>query len=189
MSAQHRREHTPIRCAECDAKLVHDQRYCLDCGARRGSLPPYVAAVIATIMEQGKAVTVTPPRPVAEPVDAHAGRFDAWLGAPRAAAVAVLGMLGFGVVVGSLVSESAASTLGSVIYAIAPANTSSPSSAGAAATNGGGSAGGGGGGTITITTTTPAPPTTTTAASTSGGGSTNNATPTPTNVPPIKHVF
>src|SRR5579872_2888085 len=102
----------PLRCAECNAALGHDQRYCLNCGARRGSLPAYLAAVIGAIREQGSRVAAggsVPLEPLGgEPTFDESSRLDAWLGAPRAAAVAVLGMLGFGVVVGSLVSPTAA---------------------------------------------------------------------------------
>jgi hypothetical protein len=42
-----------IRCAECDAGLAHDQRYCVQCGARRGPLPPEIAALVGAIHEQG----------------------------------------------------------------------------------------------------------------------------------------
>lgn len=174
----------PLRCSECQSGLAFDQRYCLECGARRGSLPPYISNVIGGIREQGTRVLVAGPLP-AEPVAAEPSRFDAWLGAPRAAAVAVMSMLGFGVVVGSLVSPTAASTLSPLIVATSPSNPGSPGrSAGA------GGAGGGGGGTITITTTTPAPPTPAGAAVAGASSpSGTNATPTPTNLPPIKHVF
>jgi len=48
--------------------------------------------------------------------------YDAWVQAPRAAAVAVLSMLGFGVVVGSLVTGSAASVFGPTIVAVSPSS-------------------------------------------------------------------
>jgi phosphatidylinositol-3-phosphatase len=176
-----------LRCAECDSRLAHDQRYCVACGARRGALPAYMSGVIGGIRERGHAVAAGAalPAPAPEP---EPGRFDAWLGAPRAAAVAVMGMLGFGVIVGSLVSGSAASTLAPLVVALSP---STPHSTGAPSGGGAGGGGGGGGGSITITTTTPAPATpagsasgAASAASTTGGGSS-----APSDLPPIKHVF
>src|SRR5260370_39359065 len=35
-----------IRCHQCEALLAHDQRYCVECGARRGPLPAAIAALI-----------------------------------------------------------------------------------------------------------------------------------------------
>src|ERR1700730_14092508 len=34
-------------CAQCQAPLMHDQRYCVECGARRGPLSPTAAKLIA----------------------------------------------------------------------------------------------------------------------------------------------
>jgi hypothetical protein len=189
-------------CHECDVRLAFDQRYCLTCGARRGPLPAYVTPVagglsFGAVGAQLAAATATPPLE-AQPV--LSSRFDAWLFAPRAAAVAVMSTLGFGVVVGSMVAESSANT-GSTIYALAPGG----SSAAAAGANGSSPAGGGGGGggggdgggtrTVTVGSTTPAP---STAAPTSGGSGSSNQSPTPGNsgakstpgaLPPVKHVF
>ena len=99
------------RCAECSSPLAHDQRYCLECGARRGPLPRHLAAMI------------TRPAPPAADVDPPAGdALDAMLRArrrragasglaarARATAVAILSMLAFGVVAGSLVKPEAES--------------------------------------------------------------------------------
>ena len=180
-------EPSPGSCAECGSRLAHDQRYCVDCGARRGPLPRHISQVVGGIMERGQRVpagaTLETERELAE-----RGRFDAWLVAPRAAAVAVMGMLGFGVVVGSLVSGSEASPLAPIIVALSP---SSPHAASSALGTGSGG-GGGSGGSITVTTTTPAPQTSTGAGSGSGGAAgstTTNSTPSSTHLPPIKHVF
>jgi hypothetical protein len=78
-----------VNCAECQAPLADDQRYCLECGARND--PP-------------------PPR--------------GWLPSVRAAAVAVLVVLGFGVALGSAVApptEGAAAE--TVVLALAPSAT------------------------------------------------------------------
>ena len=96
-------------------------------------------------------------------------------------------MLGFGVVVGSLVSGSEASVLQPLLVAVAP----STNGAAPAANGVGGSGGSGdGGGTRTITTTTPAPSTSIPASNASPSTpSTTPTTPTSSNLPPIKHVF
>ena len=52
------------------------------------------------------------PAPTASRSSQQTHWYDSWVQAPRAAAVAVLSMLGFGVVVGSLVTGSVASPLG-----------------------------------------------------------------------------
>jgi len=183
----------PGRCAECSSPLAHDQRYCVECGARRGSLPRHISSLIGGIMEQGRRIPAGGALPATAPAP-EPSRFDAWVGAPRAAAVAVLGMLGFGVVVGSLVSGSAASPLTPVIVALSPSShqsASTPVRSGSGGPGGGGS--GGSGGSITITTTTPAPQTAAPSSGSSGSGSsgstTTNSTPASTTLPPIKHVF
>jgi hypothetical protein len=105
-----------------------------------------------------------------------------------------MGMLGFGVVVGSLVGESAASDYQPVVVAVAPHGSTS-SVAGGAAGGGlgsGASAGGGGTTTITVGSTTPAP----VSASATPASPTppapvaaSNSTPVASPLPPIKHVF
>jgi hypothetical protein len=185
-------QHNSIQCAECGSGLAHDQRYCLQCGARRGHLPRHVSGVIGGIMEQGRRVPVAS-EVAGEPSEAEPGWGDAWLRAPRAAAVAVMGMLGFGVIVGALVGASAANPLSQLIVAVSPSGphgAASPLAAAAGGGGGNGGGGGGGGGTVTITTTTPAAATPTVASSGGGTSGTNSsATQTPTNLPPIKHVF
>src|SRR5580700_9710978 len=100
------------RCAECHARLTHDQRYCVECGTRRGPLPEHVAGLIGAFREQGPAATLPLGTPLADSGrDAVGGvggspisrGLQFALPGPRAAAAAVIGMLGFGVIVGSLV--------------------------------------------------------------------------------------
>jgi phosphatidylinositol-3-phosphatase len=90
-------------CVECHTPLAPDQRYCLECGARVGPLPVHVAAAIATAAWSRE--------PDARELEDDDLGVPPWLPltrvAPRAAALAVLGLLAFGVVVGSLVSPSA----------------------------------------------------------------------------------
>jgi hypothetical protein len=94
-------------------------------------------------------------------------------------------MLGFGVVVGSLVGGSEASPIAQVVVEVhhLPASTESSGSEGANAAGGGST----GGGSVTITTTTPAPQSSTPAVA--GGKPASTPTPVNTHLPPIKHVF
>jgi hypothetical protein len=182
-----------VQCGECGAPLVHDQRYCLQCGTRRGTLPAHVAGLFAGIIERGRRVA-TPSRPEGERLVPQTHWYDSWAQAPRAAAVAVLSMLGFGVVVGSLVTGSAASVLPSVVVALSPPSRAADQLG--AGAGGGSDSGGGGGGTKTITVTSGAGTTGGGGGDAGGvsggsagiGGATSGLQPTG-NAPPIKHVF
>jgi hypothetical protein len=189
-------QHKLARCPECGSPLVHDQRYCLECGARRGPLPAYISQVIGGIMEQGRHIIPPVPRMGEHSVDDPAW-FDAWLAAPRAAAVAVMGMLAFGVMVGSLVSGAGANPLQPLLVAVSPSQPQPAGSTGSGGGAGGGGSGGGGGGgtkTITVGSTSPVSTPPSAAASGSGAGSSSsagaNSAPSTTGThPPIKHVF
>jgi hypothetical protein len=93
-----------MTCGECDAALAHDQRYCVECGARRGpfrfahdELPPGTPAADAP----------------------GAGGFV--MPAPRAAAVAVMVLLAFGVVLGSAVAPTNSSEAAApIVVAVTP---------------------------------------------------------------------
>ena len=105
-----------LRCADCDAPLAHDQRYCVECGARRGPLPAEIAALIGAIHEQGPEPALPSGTPLAESladVDRRPPAFGFTMPGPRAAAAAVMAMLGFGVIVGSLVGGTSVATLAS----------------------------------------------------------------------------
>ena len=112
-------------CGKCGAPFEGDQRYCLDCGTRReASLPPAVATVLATFRDRDRgkeaAAAIVPASAAAAPgaaADAGAAAdgaseskgFAAWIPSPRAAAAAVICMLGLGVVIGSATSQIAQS--------------------------------------------------------------------------------
>jgi phosphatidylinositol-3-phosphatase len=103
-----------MHCAECRARLAHDQRYCVECGARRGALPADVAQMVGAIHEQGPAATLPDGAPMADPLaemDERPPRVEFAMPGPRAAAVAVMCMLGFGAIVGSLAGGTSAGTL------------------------------------------------------------------------------
>jgi hypothetical protein len=164
--------------------------------------------MLAAMLKQGRM-----PRPVARPAewtfDPPRLPFGISFPSPRAASVAVLGMVAFGVILGSTVSPTwrslpAASPL---LLAVRPHASPLAGVAGEAAgavtgETGGSAAGGGGagGGTITVTVTqsTPAPVTgdsgiqpladggSFTPPSTGAGGS---ATPNQLGLPPVHHVF
>jgi phosphatidylinositol-3-phosphatase len=93
-------------CTECGTPLAADQRYCLNCGHRRGQLPGAVAGTVGALTTKGN-----PPGAAAaavkvqEPKDGEEGW--AWMPSPQAIAIAVIGMLALGVGLGSAMSEVA----------------------------------------------------------------------------------
>lgn len=189
------------RCTTCDAVLAHDQRYCVQCGARRGVLPVYVAAMVAAIRGRGPAA-----RPAADgtAVGAPAAprRTGPWLPSPRLAAVAIMGMLAFGAELGAVVGASGVVSLASAPLLVleprapspapAPATTAAatsvpPSSGGGSRSGGGGSAASSGASSGASSATTMATTTPTTA--TTPTTSTTPATTNPYGLPAIRHVF
>jgi hypothetical protein len=90
-------------CRECGSPLAPEQRYCVKCGARRGTLPGAVAAAAA----KGDA---TPPKaPKKKDATGGDGGGWSWMPSPPAIAIAVIGMLALGVGLGSAMSEIASS--------------------------------------------------------------------------------
>jgi len=193
------RVRAPGRCSSCDAPLAHDQRYCLNCGTRRGPLPARVDAMIrgqrqvepVFVAERGEPSTDEPQDPP--------GRRA--LPTPRVASLAVMAMLVFGVVAGSLTGpggvESLARTL--VVSVSPPAAPPSQSSQLQASSGGGGSSSGSPPAAVTETITEPAPA----SAGGAGAGASGSSSPAGTStgtgsgtsssglldLPPIKHVF
>ena len=105
-------------CADCGAALGGDQRYCLECGARRGALPPAIAARLSELLRRSGFTAAKTGGPSAADAGEGADEKDAEKGAapglsfmpsPRVAAVAVMGMLVFGVMLGSAISPLARS--------------------------------------------------------------------------------
>lgn len=112
------------RCGECAAVVVAGQRYCLECGARQGALPPLVAERIAALRSDGSragdgstaaaAVGAASLAGAGEAVAASSERAPAsgpwwFMPSPQVAAVAVLALLAAGVVLGSVSSPFAQS--------------------------------------------------------------------------------
>jgi phosphatidylinositol-3-phosphatase len=164
--------------------------------------------MLAGMLEQGRM-----PRPVARPAEwtFHPPRlpFGITFPSPRAASVAVLGMVAFGVILGSTVSPTWQSLPAASPLLLAVRPHASPlaevtgGSAGAGAGETGGSAAGGGGaggGTITVTVTQSAPAPVTGASAiqplATGGsftppktGAGGSSTPNQFGLPPVHHVF
>jgi hypothetical protein len=203
------------RCVACRARLAHDQRYCVECGTRRGPLP---AAVAELLKATAPTETREAPLPAAVPVpigalrdldDTPGGPARDWVDrlsalSPRAASVAVMGMLAFGAVVGSSVGSVAQSATGApvdvaVTLPRSPASpassdsTATPASSSGGGAGGGGGGGSGGGGSVTVTVPAQTAQTVIAPASSTnpsgGGGSTTPSSVPASTLPPVKHVF
>ena len=149
---------------------------------------------IATMLQASRssaAAELAEPEPVAvapvpEPVAAEEAAVPAWLPGPRAIAFAIMGILAFGVIVGSLLNPIAESVAGRPLLVAVnsppPAAAAAPAPAPAASDD------------ASSSDNTPAPQQTVTETVQSvtpppdGGGSDQTA-PTGPSLPPIKHVF
>ncbi len=188
-----------IRCADCGAPLAHDQRYCVECGTRRGPLPAQIAELIGAIREQGPSPDLPPGTPLAgSPSEGdrrpQAGAFA--MPGHRAAAVAVMGTLAFGVIVGSLVGGTSVATLASAPLIVVgidhPATTPAVqtvvvSQAGGSADGGGAAAAGGGSSPAAVQQDDQASASPTTSPASTTGTDTTSAGLN--GLPPVKHVF
>ena len=115
-----RSQRSTARCAVCDAPLAHDQRYCLECGTRRVPLP---ARIQAMLDEPADAGAVGPAPGPAHPVIEDQPSADGLMPAPRTVAVAVMAMLAFGVVVGSLTGRGGVESLADTLVLALPSLT------------------------------------------------------------------
>lgn len=105
------------RCPECGTGLSASQRYCLECGARRGPLPAMVARRIDALKKRVRPKAAeTASASLAAAAAAGEGEKDAqragqwdFMPSPQVAAVAVLALLAAGVVLGSVTSPLAQS--------------------------------------------------------------------------------
>ncbi|HEX3608702.1 MAG TPA: alkaline phosphatase family protein [Solirubrobacterales bacterium] len=97
-------------CASCGAALAASQRYCLECGERRGPLPTAVAKWLSIVEPAAAADAAAPsaPAPAGEPSDDEA-LATRYMPEPRTAAVAVMALLAFGVLLGGLTGPVAQS--------------------------------------------------------------------------------
>jgi phosphatidylinositol-3-phosphatase len=107
-------------CRECGAARALDQRYCLECGGRLGSLPAAVRNQFARLLDGAAAAVGAAARGSSgKDKDPEAGKPDSedgwpfkrseFMPSPRAAAMAVIGMLGLGVLLGSATDQLAQS--------------------------------------------------------------------------------
>jgi phosphatidylinositol-3-phosphatase len=128
----------PIRatsCAGCGSALGSDQRYCLECGTRRGPLPPPVAAQIGALRQRKHSTDVAardqPATTGPAAAEGEAGDRptleERFMPTPRVAAIAVMGLLAFGVFLGSATSPLAQSA-GIAPILLDGGSSSSPSS-------------------------------------------------------------
>jgi hypothetical protein len=118
-------------CPECGSACLAGQRYCIACGARRGPLPGAVAAQIAPMLKRQRVKAKTAATAAVAGASVAAGAAAATakkaiprrnhMPSPRAALVAVMCMLAFGVVIGSATSQLAQSAgLSSIILEVSP---------------------------------------------------------------------
>ncbi|MFP5387801.1 MAG: alkaline phosphatase family protein [Thermoleophilia bacterium] len=94
-------------CDGCGARLAADQRYCLVCGGRRGAIPAAVAQWLS-IVESDEA-DATPSTASAPSGDGEEHTSRSYMPEPRSAAVAVMCLLAFGVLLGGLTGPAAQS--------------------------------------------------------------------------------
>jgi phosphatidylinositol-3-phosphatase len=101
----------PTSCPDCGSALGPDQRYCLECGTRCAPLPALVAERIGLIRKRERPEQVAEaPSSLAEGQASDKPSLeDRFMPGPRVAAVAVLGLLCFGVFLGSATSPVAQS--------------------------------------------------------------------------------
>lgn len=144
-----RASHYMFGCKKCGAPLAHDQRYCVECGERRGSLPERVSRLMPVLdMPRPPLIAGVPPALFAPPrTAASAGALaalDDWVDnfeipTPRAIASSVLALLAFGVLLGSVVGNGAGPggiymlPTPSQAAAVTPAPVAAPTAATAAA--------------------------------------------------------
>jgi hypothetical protein len=178
-------------CHACSAPLAHDQRYCIECGERRDPLPREIAGLIATAVAAGRDDSA-PADDVPAPEPGRSGwqSLGGSMPAPRVAAVAVMSLLAFGVLLGSVVSPAQNSSASSPIVvalqtpaaapaqvATQPASTPAPADTASGSSNAPSSA-------------APAPAATpTTPAPSNNQGSNTAPPPAEPLLPPIRHVF
>lgn len=94
-------------CNSCGVRLAADQRYCLVCGERRGAIPAAVARWLS-IVEPDEA-DAAPPAASPSVEGGEEATPRSYMPEPRSAAVAVMCLLAFGVLLGGLTGPAAQS--------------------------------------------------------------------------------
>jgi phosphatidylinositol-3-phosphatase len=108
-------------CGECGSRLAYDQRYCVDCGARRGALAPVTARWIGLESQAEQFEGAESPAVPSGPADSRRVSRLPPMPSPSILGLAVMALLAFGVLLGSAVSpvqESGAR--GALVLAVAP---------------------------------------------------------------------
>ncbi|HEX3831371.1 MAG TPA: hypothetical protein VHW04_05330 [Solirubrobacteraceae bacterium] len=187
------------RCAECAGLLAHDQRYCLGCGCRRGPLPARIGLTIGEIHERGRALPGRGAALSTSPAPARPTRGGDTLVSPaRSAAVAILLMLAFGCVVGSLTTPGGVEALAhQLVIAVNPLRPAPVQSAAATSNTAGGDTSSSDSSRSAPSAATPAaaaPQQTVTVGSPTAptSATTPSTSTTPASIlglPPIKHVW
>jgi hypothetical protein len=100
-------------CSGCGTPLAPGQRYCLVCGARGMALPAVIADWLERVRPKAQASPAKPKEPGNDPGagpdrESEGGAPD-YMPTPQAAAVAIMALLVFGVVIGSLTNQLAQS--------------------------------------------------------------------------------
>src|SRR4029077_7754072 len=109
-------------CSSCGTAFSGDQRYCLQCGTRRGPLPPAIAAQLASLSSRDRGEE--------EPPAAEPASRPGFMPTPRVAAVAVKAMLVFGDFLGPATSQLAQSAgLRSILLEVSPPPPAAPEEA------------------------------------------------------------
>src|SRR5258705_2713302 len=110
----------PITCAGCASPMASDQRYCLECGRRRGEPRLDFMAMLRPAAPVQPVVARPPTRSAVASV----------LPTPRVAAACVLVVLGFGVILGAAgngpVESSLASARRSLTIGMPPLRAPAP---------------------------------------------------------------
>jgi phosphatidylinositol-3-phosphatase len=118
-----------VCCAECGSRLAHDQRYCVDCGARRGALAPAMARWIGLETPAMRLAADERTDAPEDSADSEEVRREPSLPSPRIVGVAVMALLAFGVLVGSAVRPArGGGASGPLVVAVAH-TTQAPSAA------------------------------------------------------------
>lgn len=103
------RKHGSSGCKSCGARLAVDQRYCLACGERRGAIPAAVARWLSIVDPDEAAAASPPPAAAAVSTAEEEDSLRRYMPEPRSAAVAVMCLLAFGVLLGGLTGPAAQS--------------------------------------------------------------------------------
>jgi phosphatidylinositol-3-phosphatase len=99
-------------CADCAAVLASSQRYCLECGARRGPVPAAFAKWLSILRpDAGSEAATEGTAPGAEEAAAagDTALAERFMPEPRSAAIATMALLAFGVVIGAATGPLAVS--------------------------------------------------------------------------------